>query len=430
MLEEADLVDRFFLEHADQRVHGTINPARIAIKNLAEEFAALADREPIPKHLRARYKQVAGILAGLIVAVKEAEALTHQLLGEAVDQGSSPLLHPGLTEDLRKAVTSVGTALNAAESRARDLLRQVHPELGQGGREEGMVHAEARLSLMLDPGPGFQHYVLEDTDFNVLEVPLSRLQWAGKDEVLRSGPCFVPEVPRVLQAELAGHGRWLHDLLAMSCMRWEHLPMVRTIFVDFDLGTGVALPGAPEESQLRIGGLPLELQSIPYLAPENMQAALEEASRRVKQSGVVLISVSTLDGVPMPQLVLPIDEIARQKQRDVLFVTFPELEVFSDSRLDIATYPPRKELLAFLDENQIPWTPCAYFSNSGYLAGDTEWIYLDVPLEVDNPQYQKLAEYLETPEGTPRDPRVRFLCLPLAKALLLKPAPLDIGDDG
>lgn len=27
-------------------------------------------------------------------------------------------------------------------------------------------------------------------------------------------------------------------------MRWEYLPMVRTIFVDFDLGTGLAVSGA------------------------------------------------------------------------------------------------------------------------------------------------------------------------------------------
>jgi hypothetical protein len=51
------------------------------------------------------------------------------------------------------------------------------------------------------------------------------------------------------------------------------------------------------------------------------------------------------------------------------------------------------------------------------------WLYLDLPYEPQQPFYQKLAAYLETPDGHPRDPRVRFMLLPLAKALTIEPPP-------
>ena len=129
----------------------------------------------------------------------------------------------------------------------------------------------------------------------------------------------------------------------------------------------------------------------------------------------------------MPQLILPIDEIARQKQRDVLFVAFPGLQSGDDPNLKRDTYKPRKQVIAFLKANHLPWSPCAYPSNSGWMSEPMEMIYLDIPYDLANPQYQKVAEYLETPEGTPRDPRVRFKYMPLANALLIEPEPLDSG---
>ena len=63
------------------------------------------------------------------------------------------------------------------------------------------------------------------------------------------------------------------------------------------------------------------------------------------------------------------------------------------------------------------------------LLGGTELIYLDVPFDTGSPQYQLAAEYLETPDGEPRDPRVRFLCLPLGKAILVKAHPQNLDLD-
>jgi hypothetical protein len=97
--------------------------------------------------------------------------------------------------------------------------------------------------------------------------------------------------------------------------------------------------------------------------------------------------------------------------------------------LDSDTYPPRTQLLAFLDAHGIPWCDCACPSDSGVLLGGTELIYLDVPFDAENRQYQLVANCLETPEGAPRDAKVRFLCLPLAKALLAETQLQDSAPD-
>ena len=127
----------------------------------------------------------------------------------------------------------------------------------------------------------------------------------------------------------------------------------------------------------------------------------------------------------MPQLVKPIDVIARQKRRDVLFIAFPELALGSEADLDRDSYPPRTRLLAFLDRNGIPWSPCAYPSDSGMLIGGTELIYLDVPFEPEDLHYRLAASHLEFSDGKPRDPRVRFRLLPLAQALQMRSDPAD-----
>ena len=130
----------------------------------------------------------------------------------------------------------------------------------------------------------------------------------------------------------------------------------------------------------------------------------------------------------MPQLIEAIDAIARRKQRDVLFVHYQELFFLPDE-----TYAPHALFVAFLMKHRIPWAPCTGPRKAGsgeHLSGGPALIYLDVPYDLDNPRYQALAGYLETPEGQMRDPRVRFLCFPLAKALLLGASPSQGDGNG
>ena len=44
-------------------------------------------------------------------------------------------------------------------------------------------------------------------------------------------------------------------------------------------------------------------------------------------------------------------------------------------------------------------------------------IYIDVAFDENDPQYQLVRKYLENPDGTPRNKRVRFYYLPLEHAM-------------
>jgi len=114
----------------------------------------------------------------------------------------------------------------------------------------------------------------------------------------------------------------------------------------------------------------------------------------------------------LPQLIQHIDDIARAKGRDILFVRFTQLEdPFSGE--DAEDCAERNHLITFLDQQGIPWEPSAPPSNSGWLTGYFGDIYIDVPYDTEHPLYQILQAHLEFPDGTLRNPEVRFLIWPL-----------------
>lgn len=112
----------------------------------------------------------------------------------------------------------------------------------------------------------------------------------------------------------------------------------------------------------------------------------------------------------MPQLVDYIDKICRDKKRDVLFLRFGDP---LGGQFPTAT---RKKIITWLNENAIPYKDCTgYFSNSGYMSADQS-IYLDIPYNLDNPQYQKVADYLEDTDGVIKHKGVEFLLLTYERA--------------
>jgi hypothetical protein len=108
----------------------------------------------------------------------------------------------------------------------------------------------------------------------------------------------------------------------------------------------------------------------------------------------------------MPQVLKHIDYIARQKQRDVLYLTFinePFKSFFSEPEpSDHYWKQPnsiRSKILIWLDENGFSWKECgepARISGWRSYAGQ---IYIDVPFDTNDPEYQKLVEYLEDGNG-------------------------------
>jgi hypothetical protein len=126
----------------------------------------------------------------------------------------------------------------------------------------------------------------------------------------------------------------------------------------------------------------------------------------------------------MPQLIDHIDQIARKKQRDVLFLEFhPEsMSTFrmSDNESESYCYENdkvRDEIIKHIKKLNIPWTPCAQIASPGSMSAYLGQIYIDVPYDKKLPLYQVLQKYLEYSDGSMRFSSIRFCYLPLEMAM-------------
>lgn len=121
-----------------------------------------------------------------------------------------------------------------------------------------------------------------------------------------------------------------------------------------------------------------------------------------------------------------IDQIAREKQRTVLYLEFhpdPRNEdELSDNWMRCHKYEyqedkVRDEIIAKLNEMNVPWEMCDHFASECGFMSYRGQIYLDVPLDHDLPLCKALHEYLEYPDGSMRFPTVRFYFLTLEIAM-------------
>ncbi len=127
----------------------------------------------------------------------------------------------------------------------------------------------------------------------------------------------------------------------------------------------------------------------------------------------------------MPVLIEHIDAIARQKQRDVLFLEFnsagprgPFDEIArGDQGCDWATLPSRLKIIGWLNERNIVWKPCGAFANTSFMTSYRGQIYIDIPFELSSAEYKALEAFLEFPDGKSRFDDVTFFVLPIAKAM-------------
>ena len=125
----------------------------------------------------------------------------------------------------------------------------------------------------------------------------------------------------------------------------------------------------------------------------------------------------------MPAVIDYIDKIAREKQRDVLYVIF-----FSEktTRLSDDDYRPflykecaiRQTLLEWFERNGITVYPCGPFSRGKAIESSYRGqLYIDLPFDKNNPDYQKVKNLLEHEDGTMKLPGVQFCYLPLEAAM-------------
>jgi hypothetical protein len=77
----------------------------------------------------------------------------------------------------------------------------------------------------------------------------------------------------------------------------------------------------------------------------------------------------------------------------------------------------RQEVIAWLDNNSMPWVECAGVASENSMCGYLGSIYIDIPFDTSNAEYQKLRDYLEFPDETMRHKDVAFAYLPLAHAM-------------
>ncbi|AJE03574.1 hypothetical protein [Geobacter pickeringii] len=124
----------------------------------------------------------------------------------------------------------------------------------------------------------------------------------------------------------------------------------------------------------------------------------------------------------MPKLIEHIDAIARQKQRDVLFIVFHpadwgDFESDSCWGYDYSVDPRRAKVLAWLDEHGITWQECGPVASTTSFRSYLGEVYIDIPFDEADELYCLVRNYLENPDGTMRDENVRFYYLPLEIAM-------------
>ena len=127
----------------------------------------------------------------------------------------------------------------------------------------------------------------------------------------------------------------------------------------------------------------------------------------------------------MPVRIEHIDAIARQKQRDVLYVVFhppasgtpDDEEILGSDDFDWKTLPIRQQIIDWLAARGIGWNPCGHFANECLMMGYRGQIYIDLPFDASLSAFQALQTFLELPDGSMRFPEATFFYCPLDKAM-------------
>jgi hypothetical protein len=116
----------------------------------------------------------------------------------------------------------------------------------------------------------------------------------------------------------------------------------------------------------------------------------------------------------MPMTIEHIDKIARDKQRDVLFITFDK-KVYPSYEYE--EYEARQNLIKWFEENDIPYKLCGHYASECGWESYRGQLYIDVPMDEDNPKFQLLNNHLEYEDGTMKIKGVLYMYLSLEIAM-------------
>lgn len=116
----------------------------------------------------------------------------------------------------------------------------------------------------------------------------------------------------------------------------------------------------------------------------------------------------------MPQQITHIDKICREKQRDVLYLTF-DRQVFPSP--EWCSWQTRKDIIYWLDQNHIGHSPCGEVASEHIFSSYRGQIYIDIPYDENDAEFMKLSNYLEHPDGSCKIEGVIFCCLSVQHAM-------------
>lgn len=116
----------------------------------------------------------------------------------------------------------------------------------------------------------------------------------------------------------------------------------------------------------------------------------------------------------MPHLIKHIDKIAREKQRDVLYVQFDSKFYSSDN---YEKWKARTRFIHWLQQNSIFYEECGGFASENSIESYRGQLYIDIAYDESLTEYQKLSEYLEYADGRMKIKGLLFCYVPLEKAM-------------
>ncbi|WP_341313486.1 hypothetical protein WN982_19225 [Paraburkholderia sp. IMGN_8] len=117
----------------------------------------------------------------------------------------------------------------------------------------------------------------------------------------------------------------------------------------------------------------------------------------------------------MPQLLEHIDAIARELNRDVLYLEF--LKAPRPHRADYKSLETRMLIVQWLDSEGIEWRECGQLASETVMRSYAGEIFINVPFDETDNRYRKVQAFLEHPDGTMRFEDVRFYVVELQLAM-------------
>ena len=117
----------------------------------------------------------------------------------------------------------------------------------------------------------------------------------------------------------------------------------------------------------------------------------------------------------MPQLLEHIDAIGRRLQRDVLYLAFVRAD--PPNYEDYEQIESRRRILQWFDSESVGWCECGPYASETLMRSYAGEVFIDVPFDEGDAQYQKVQAFLENPDGTMRFEDVKFYVVPLEHAM-------------